>query len=113
MTHAPTDWKHAAECQPCNTERRDGWDWKTVYVGIVPGGSKDTSEVRQRRDFGPGLDAYNKARKEGLQPDHSDLKSVTKAQKRVKSQEAALKAIKNFSDIDGLQTTPGVDRDVK
>ena len=86
---------------------------KAPYFGVVPGGSKDTEAYRWHIDFDPGMDAYKKAREEGLQPDTSDLKGVAKAHKRVKSQEDALRKIRNFSDIDGMKTTPGVDRDVK
>ncbi len=110
--HDPTSWKHAAACEACNIERKDGWVPQTIYIGIVPGGSKDTLDVQAHRDFDPGLVAYKQARDEGLQPDHSDLKSVEMAHKRVKSQEDALKKIKNYADIDGLKTTPGVNRDV-
>ncbi len=110
--HDSKDWKHSAGCETCKKERKDGWVPQIIYVGIVPGGSKDTAEVKWRRDFGPGLDAYKQARDEGLQPDHSDLKSVEMAHKRVKSQEQAIRKIKNYADIDGLKTTPGVNRDV-
>lgn len=112
MKHDPTDWKHAIACKPCNKERSADWVPQTVYLGIVPGGANDTPDIQWRRDFGPGLDAYKKARDEGIQPDHSTLESVDAAHRRIKSQEAGLKAIKNFSDIDGVRTTPGVNRDV-
>ncbi len=111
----PKTWKEGATCDSCQTTvakaRADVWQGSPL-VGIVPGGSKDTASVKYHRDFDPGLVAYKQARDEGLQPDHSDLKGVEMAHKRVKSQEAALKKIKNYADIDGLKTTPGVDRDV-
>lgn len=114
-TH-PKTWKVGASCDSCQTAsaqaRADVWRGSPL-IGIVPGASKDTPEVQWRRDFDPGLDAYLTARKEGIQPDQSDLKSVDAAHKRIKSQEAALRAIKKFSDIDGIKTTAGVDRDVK
>ncbi len=111
----PKTWKDGATCDTCQGEyaAKRAYLWQgSPLIGIVPGGSKDTADVRWRRDFGPGLDAYRKARKEGIQPDHSDLKGVDAAHKRIKSQEAGLKAIKNFSDIDDVKTTPGVNRDV-
>jgi hypothetical protein len=81
-------------------------------VGIVPGGSKDTALVQFARNFDRGLDMYKAARDEGIQPDSSTVKGVHKAHARIKSQEAAIRKIKNFSDIDGLKTAPGVNRDV-
>ena len=112
----PKTWKNGATCDTCQqaveiarVETYNG----SPLMGIVPGGSKDTPDVQWRRDFGPGLDAYKKARDEGLQPDHSTLGSVKGAHKRVKSQEAALRALKKGGmDIDNIKTTPGVDRDV-
>ena len=105
-----------ATCDPCLTllahQKADVWRGSPL-VGIVPGASKDTADVQWRRDYEPGLDAYLKAKNEGIQPETSDLKGVDKAHKQVKSQEAALRAIKKFSDIDGVKTVPGVDRDVK
>ncbi len=111
----PKTWKEGATCDSCQAvyaAKREALWQGSPNMGIVPGGSKDTADVRWRRDFGPGLDAYDKARKEGIQPDHSDLKSVDDAHKRIKSQEAGLKAISKFSDIDNVGTTPGVNRDV-
>ncbi len=112
----PKTWKNGATCDTCQAahvkriaENSNG----TILIGIVPGGANDTSDVQWRRNFGPGLDAYRKARDEGLQPDHSTLESVDGAHKRVKSQEAALKALKQGGmDIDNIKTTPGVNRDV-
>ncbi len=111
----PDEWRDGDTCESDTIEyakqRARVWSGSPL-VGIVPGGSKDTADVQYRRDFGPGLDAYKKARDEGLQPDHSDLKSVEAAHQRVKSQEDALRKIKKFSDVDGVVTTPGVNRDV-
>ena len=110
----PKTWKDGATCSTCEQAleiaRIDNYNG-TILIGIVPGGANDTSEVKWRRDFGPGLDAYKKAKDEGLQPDHSDLKSVDIAHKRVKSQEAALKALDNQGvDTSRLKVTPGVER---
>ncbi len=112
----PKTWKDGATCDTCQQAlelaRVKNYNG-TILIGIVPGGSKDTDEVKFRRDFGPGLDAYKKARDEGLQPDHSTLESVKGAHKRVKSQEAGLKALKDGGmDIDRIKTTAGVNRDV-
>ena len=111
----PKTWKGGATCDSCQTADAEvrAAVWRgSPLIGIVPGGSKDTRDIQAHRDFDPGLVAYKQARDEGLQPDHSDLKSVEMAHKRVKSQEDALKKIKNYADIDGLKTTPGVNRDV-
>ena len=112
----PKTWKTGATCDPCQAKNAqalaDVWRGSPL-VGIVPGASKDTADVQWRRNYEPGLDAYLKAKNEGIQPETSDLKGVDKAHKQVKSQEAALRAIKKFSDIDGVKTVPGVDRDVK
>ncbi len=110
----PKTWKDGATCDTCRqaveiarVETFNG----TILIGIVPGGANDTDEVQWRRNFGPGLDSYKKARDEGLQPDHSDLPSVNMAHKRVKSQEAALKALDNQGvDTSHLKVTAGVER---
>ena len=113
----PKTWKAGATCDPCLTllahQKADVWRGSPL-VGIVPGASKDTPHIQWSRDFDRGLDAYLKAKNEGIQPDRSDLKAVDAAHKRIKSQEAAIRKIKNFTDLDdSLKTTPGVDRDVK
>ncbi len=112
----PKTWKDGATCDTCRqavelvrVETFNG----TILIGIVPGGAGDTPDVQWRRNFGPGLDAYKKAKDEGIQPDHSTLESVNGAHKRVKSQEAALRALKKGGmDIDRVKTTAGVNRDV-
>ena len=110
----PKTWKDGATCGTCEQTvelARVATFNGTILVGIVPGGAGDTPDVQWRRDFGPGLDAYKKAKDEGIQPDHSDLKSVDKAHKRVKSQEAALKTLdKQGVDTSYLKVTPGVER---
>jgi hypothetical protein len=111
----PDEYRAGATCKDCQTAYVN--NRKRVYmgspmIGVVPGGSKDTEPYRWHMDFDKGLNAYKKARNEGLQPKSSDLKGVAHAHRQVKSQEKALKKIKNFSDIDGIKTAPGVDRDV-
>jgi len=108
-------WRPGATCADCTQRTADNrarvWS-RPPLVGTVPGGSKDTQQVQFERNFETGLDDYRTARADGIQPDHSTKDSVDKAHKRIKSQEAALRKIKKFSDIDGVMTTPGVDRDV-
>lgn len=82
---------------------------KMPYFGTVPGGANDTPEYRYHRNFDPGMNAYAKARAEGLQPKRSDLAAVAEAQETVTSQTKAAKLLKNETDLDGLRFAPGVD----
>ena len=108
-------WVEGATCDSCQAllaeKRANVWQGSPL-IGVVPGGSKDTQQVQFERNFDVGLDDYRTARADGIQPDHSTKDSVDRAHERIKSQEAALRKIKKFSDIDGVMTTPGVDRDV-
>jgi len=71
------------------TARYDDYEMpKVPLVGIVPGASKDTAEVRWRRNFGPGLDAYKGATDNGLQPDEPTLGGVEQAEKRAYLEDA-------------------------
>ncbi len=113
----PKTWRDGATCDTCQqtyelalVANYNG----TILIGIVPGGANDTNDVKWRRNFGPGLDAYKKAKDEGIQPDHSDLKSVNMAHKRVKSQEKALKKLRDGGmDTSQIKTTSGVDRGIE
>lgn len=112
----PKTWKKGATCDTCqaHTAQTRGEVWRgSPLIGIVPGGSKDAGAYASDRDFYGGLDSYRNARADGIQPDRSDLKAVDAAQKRIKSQEAAIRKIKNVADLpDGMITALGVDRDV-
>ncbi len=110
MNHDPQDWRHCTNCRTCNQKRKNNWVPQTVYVGIVQGASKDTADVQARRDFDPGLDAYKKARDEGLQPKHSTLRAVADARREVRSHEAALKKLSKVADTEYIRTAAGVER---
>ena len=77
----------------------------------VPGGFNETGRSRQykfQRGFDPGLEAYRKARGEGLRPKHTSVKAVHAAQEEVKSQQRAVDKLKNVADVSELKTLPGV-----
>ncbi len=67
-----------------------------IMVGTVPGGHNDTHSTEQYKfqaGFDKGLDAYKKARGEGLRPKASTVDAVGKAQREVKSHQRALKKL--------------------
>ena len=111
----PKTWKAGATCDTCqaSVQQRKAEVWQgSPLVGSL-GASRDGDPQYQfERDWEPGLDAYRTAKADGIQPDQSNLMAVDRAHKVIASQEAALKKIKNFSDIDGVKTAAGVDRDV-
>ena len=82
MIHDPTDWKHTIECQPCNDERKDGWVPQTVYVGVVPGGSKDSAAHQwHMRGFDSEMTAYKGAVDNGLSPSTITHQAVEAAER--------------------------------
>ena len=82
MTHDPTQWKHAIECQPCNDERKTGWVPQTVYIGIVPGGSKDSAEHRWHMEgFDKEMTAFKGAVDNGLDPSAITMEAVEAAER--------------------------------
>lgn len=77
----------------------------------VPGAhneSRRSSQYKFQKEFGPGLDAYAKARKEGLRPGKTTVGAVRKAQEDVRSQKRALKKLSKVADVSELKTLPGV-----
>ncbi len=113
MSHDSTNWKHCAACSTCNTERKSDWIPQTIYIGTVPGASKDTIEHRMHMDFEKDMNAYRDAKAEGLQPAQVSQKAVTAAQAEVKSHEAALR---NASKVgiefpEDVKVAAGVDKE--
>jgi hypothetical protein len=105
------DWAPGATCDGCEEVMalvRASKSNRPPLVGVVPGGANDTEEFRFHMDFDKGMDAYTKAKKEGLQPKRSDLSAVKAAQDQVRSQEKAAKILKNETDLDGLNFAKGV-----
>ena len=82
MIHDPTQWKHTIECQPCNEKRKDGWVPQTVYVGVVPGGSKDSAAHQwHMRGFDKEMDTYKGAVDNGLNPSAITMQAVEAAER--------------------------------
>ena len=109
-------WRLGATCGDCAQRAADNrarvWS-RPPYVGVVPGGSKDSAEHRMHMDFDKDMNAYRDAKAEGLQPDHISQESVAKAQRRVKSQEAALRNAHKvgIEFPENVKLTPGVIKD--
>ena len=80
----------------------------------VPGGYDEanrSNDYKFRQDFDPGIEAYKKARAEGLKPKGTTTKKVKEAYETVKSQERALKKAKKMGmETETLKTVPGVER---
>lgn len=77
----------------------------------VPGGFNEAgrnSQYKFQKGFDPGLEAYGKARKEGLRPKHTSVAAVKAAQDEVRSQQRALKKLSKVADVSELNTLPGV-----
>lgn len=81
----------------------------TPLFGTVPGGFNDTQANRFHRDFDKGMYAYEKARKEGLQPKATTLDAVEEAQRSVKSSSRAVKKLSKIGDVSGLKVPAGVE----
>lgn len=67
-----------------------------VLVGTIQGGFRDTSGdplYDSQKNFDKGLDAYRKARGEGLQPKSSTVEAVAEAQNKVRAHKRALKKL--------------------
>ena len=111
--HDPTDWQHCMACPECNATRKEGWVVRPVLALTVPGGANDTPEHRMHMDFDKDMNAYRDARAEGLQPDQVSAKSVAKAQRRVKSHEAALRDAHKvgIEFPENVKVAAGVNRD--
>lgn len=77
----------------------------------VPGGFNEAGRSGQyqfQKGFDPGLEAYGKARAEGLRPKHTTTGAVREAQEDVRSQQRALKKLEKVADVSELRTLPGV-----
>lgn len=81
----------------------------TPLFGTVPGGHNDTEAHKFHRTFDKGMDAYQKARKEGLQPSAATLESVEKEHDRVRSHQRAVKKLRNVTDVSELSVAKGVE----
>lgn len=77
--------------------------------GTVPGGYNDTNGSQFHRNFDKGMYAYEKARKEGLEPKATTVEAVREAEKQVASQQKAVKKLKKVGDVEGLKVASGVD----
>lgn len=101
-------------CGGCECiHRYDNYEMpKTVLVGVVPGGANDTEAYRFHKDFDKGLYAYEKAKKDGLQPEGTSLEAVERTKRKVASQERGLKKLRAMGaieNIDSVKTLKGVE----
>lgn len=82
----------------------------TPLIGTVPGGHNDSARHQFHREFDRGMYAYEKARKEGLQPSATTVAAVEAEHKAVRSQQRALKKLAKHDDVTEVSTRPGVER---
>ena len=114
MTHNWKDWKHAAACTKCNAKRKEEHTPQYLLIGTVPGAHNDSrgdAQYNFQKNFDKGIDAYKKAKGEGLQPKATTVEAVDAAHKEVKSQQRALKKLGLHKDPDAkkeLRLAPGV-----
>jgi len=102
------------QCDDCNgcicVHQWDDYEMpKTPLFGTVPGGHNDDNANRFHRDFDKGMYAYEKARKEGLQPKATSVEAVEAEHNRVRSQQRAVEKLKNVTDVSELSVTKGVE----
>jgi hypothetical protein len=80
----------------------------------VPGGFSEqhrSADYKFRKDFGPGIDAYKKARADGLQPRGTTTKKVKEAYREVQTQQRAIKKLKRVGeDVSQWKVAPGVEK---
>ena len=99
------DMIHRADCVTCNAQSwADHYEVGIIVDGMVPGGhnyDQASEQYKFQAGFDKGLDAYKKARGEGLRPSASTTQAVDKAHKEVKSHQRALKKLgMKRSDLD-------------
>ena len=99
------DLMHRSRCAPCSAKAwADRDSIGAITDGVVPGGhnyDQSSEQYKFQATFDKGLDAYKKARDEGLRPDASTVQAVDKAHKEVKSHQRALKKLgMKRSDLD-------------
>lgn len=75
----------------------------------VPGGHNESRRKDSfHRNFDSDMDAYEKARKEGLRPKATSKAAVVEAQEQVRSHKRALDKLSKVADVSELKTVPGV-----
>ena len=111
LTKTYADTIHQSQCNPCRAKAWTNHVRHNIMIGTIPGGFNDTRGDPQydfQKNFDKGLDAYRKARDEGLAPATTSVAAVEASQRQVKSQKRALEKLKKMG-IDGseLATAPG------
>ena len=103
-------------CTPCDEDHCGcvhQWDDyvmpNTPLFGTVPGGANDNESYRFHKDFDKGMNEYQKAKGEGLQPAATTVEAVKAEQDRVRSQERAVQKLKKTQDVSGIHVAPGVE----
>lgn len=95
--HDDDTWGWGVSCDDPEYHPGRGFAKQPAPMALtVPGGFNDQNGGGQwefQRDFDPGMDAYKKARDEGLQPKQTTLKAVKEAQREVKIHQRANKKL--------------------
>jgi hypothetical protein len=99
---------HMGECGACRAAGWERHEQPRWYVGTVPGGFNDSKD-RFHRTFDKGLDAYEKARKEGLEPSATTVDAVRREEQDVASQQRAVEKLRKVTDVEGVKVKPGVE----
>ena len=106
--------RQCSDCGGC--ECVHDWDDyvppKTVLVGRIPGGSKDTGAYKAHMDFDKDMNSYKAATEEGLEPATISQKGVAEARAEVQSHKRALKKLGVSADDakkSGVLVAPGVE----
>ena len=105
LTKTYADTIHQSQCNPCRAEAWKNHPTHNIMIGTIPGGFKDTrGDARYdfQKNFDKGLDAYKKARDEGLAPKATSVAAVEASHREVKSQQRALKKLKKMG-VDGSE----------
>lgn len=109
--HEDETWNWGINCDDCYAGR--GFELQRApMVGTIPGGHNDvhgSAQYKFQRDFDPGLEAYEKARGEGLSPKATTVKAVEEAHAEVKSHERGVKKLRDMGVEEPLPVAAGVD----
>ncbi len=80
----------------------------------VPGGYNEKhrdATYKMKKDFEPGINAYRKAKAEGIQPDGTTTKKVEEAYDRVRTHQRAVDKLKKTgTDVSSLKSVAGVEK---
>ena len=111
------EWRLGATCEDREAEhmaQRARVYSEPFWAGVVPGGAKDTEEIRMHLSFDQDMYNYADARAEGLRPYNTQATGLKRAQLEVKSHTKALKDAHKVGIEFGPDTkvAPGVDTDL-